>query len=242
MATHVCTATDMAQEPPDESQEAAWVAELQQVTARQMARSSLDLIHKASWYEIGLKPFREMALLIRYGGTSRRMTSRGVTPVDIDHMVSIWVETVIGLSTHHTHAEYTAADHTTDDLLGPLLTAPIRQVREFAAKLGRALEDDERVPFMVWSGFQRVVLPVLQGRPDGEVIELKKHLATEVAELAEKGLDRGELVAAMAGALQWRSSEALTKVKGALEQGEKPRIKGRESCLFLEVAGERVVL
>lgn len=235
MTLHVCTPEDMeASEPTAEP--------FGQYDAREWMLGAVDMMAKVAWYEVGLKPFREMALLIAYAHHHGRMTSRGVKPLDIEHMVSIWVETVVGLSTRHTHAEYTEADHTTDDLLGPLLTAPIKDIRAFATRLGKALEADERVPFMVWSGFQRVVLPILEQRPDGEVIALKKDLAAQVAELAEKGLDRGDLVQAMAGALQWRSPEALTKVKGALEAGEKPRIKGRESCLFLEVAGERVVL
>ena len=42
-------------------------------------------------------------------------------------------------------------------------------------------------------------------------------------------------------ALQWRSPEKLAKVKDAVVKaqaaGEKPRLRGRESCLFLEVGG-----
>jgi hypothetical protein len=62
-----------------------------------------------------------------------------------------------------------------------------------------------------------------------------------VADAVEKNLDRGQLVEAIAGALQWRSGERLEAVKQRLDAGEKPRIRGRESCLFLE-AGEEVVV
>ena len=46
-----------------------------------------------------------------------------------------------------------------------------------------------------------------------------------------------ELVAAIAGALQWRHPAALERVKEGLAKGGRPRIKGRESCLFLEIEG-----
>lgn len=215
---------------------------LPDTSARELAVGAVDMAVRVAWYSIGCRPLRDLAALLSYADFCCRMGRSRRIPLDIDRMVSLWTDTLVGLSTHHSHAEYTAADHETDELLGPLLTAPIKDVRAFAQRLGQALEADERVPFMVWSGYQRVILPLMARSKDGEIIELKKQLAAEVAEMAEKGLDRTELVAAIAGALQWRQPEALEKVKGALESGEKPRIRGRESCLFLEVAGERVVL
>lgn len=212
------------------------------VNVRDVAVGALDMVHKVAWWEIGLQKLRDLRALLLYAHL-RPHTGRKRRPsVDVDYMVGKWVDVFVGLSTAHSHAEFTDADHETDEILLPMFSAPVAQIREFAQKLGARLESDERIPFMVWSGYRRVVEPVLLKAPDGDVLALKKHLAAEIAEMAEKGLDRAELVEAIAGALQWRPPESLEKVKTALAAGEKPRIKGRESCLFLEVGGERVVI
>ena len=39
----------------------------------------------------------------------------------------------------------------------------------------------------------------------------------------------------MTGALKWRSPEKLKEVEAALDAGHKPRVKGKESCLFMEI-------
>lgn len=204
-----------------------------------------DLLVKVCVMIIGFEEPRKLALLLDYAHYRCVHGSKGgkkKATVDVDQMVQAWVETIVGLSTGHDHATYTDADHSTDDILGPMLTAPIRQIREFARKLAAALEADPRVPFLIWSYYKRVFLPIIESGPDSAAIELKAQLAAEIAQKVEQGLDRGELVQALAGALQWRAPATLEKVNTALGSGEKPRIKGRESCLFLEVAGERVVI
>lgn len=213
---------------------------LTKVSARDLALGALDLTIMACWWEIGLEDFRRLAYLIRYADHHPGRRKRRA--MDIDKMVGLWTEVIVDLSTAHDHARRTAADERTDELLGPLLAAPVTQIREFAQKLATRLREDERVPFLVWSSYQRIIEPLILKGPDGPVIELKKRLATEIAEQVEQGLDRAELVAAIAGALQWRHLETLGRVKEKLEQGEKPRLKGRESCLFLEAGGETVVL
>jgi hypothetical protein len=210
-------------------------------TVRDHVVGAVDTMVKVGWWHIGCKPIRTLALLLEYADQHPGRGSKRV-PMDNDAMVSKWVESIVGLSTGHSHAAHTAADHETDEMLLPMLSAPIAQIRTFAVKLGEALERDERVPFMVWSGYRRIVEPLILKSQDGEVLELKKQLASEIAEMTERGLDRAELVQAIAGALQWRNPNSLARVKGALEAGEKPKIKGRESCLFLEVGGEMVVL
>lgn len=189
---------------------------------------------------------RTLALLLDYehrrvvaGGRSGR---RKKEPMDVEAMVESWTEVLVALATAHDHETRSRADHQTDDLLRPLLNAPIGQLRQFSAGLAKRLRDDPRVPFMIWSGFHKVIEPLVRISPEGEVIELREQLANEVAELVEKDLDRAQLVKAIAGALQWRNPKALTAIKSGLEAGEKPKIRGRESCLFLEVGDQLVVL
>jgi hypothetical protein len=214
------------------------------MSARETAVGALDMVLQLGWWEVGMKPMRNLALLLagadeRRDGMKRDSPRR--KPVNVDGLVEKWADVLVGLSTAHDHAARTAADHQTDELLGPLLTAPIAQIREFGQKLANRLEADERVPFLVWSSFRRVIEPLVLKGPDGELLRLKKELAGQIAELAEKGLDRGQLIAAIAGALQWRGEASLKAVKTSLESGSKPRITGRESCLFLE-AGDAVVV
>jgi hypothetical protein len=214
------------------------------MSARETAVGALDMVLQLGWWEVGMKPMRNLALLLAYADERRdgmKRDSPRRKPVNVDGLVEKWADVLVGLSTAHDHAARTAADHQTDELLGPLLTAPIAQIREFGQKLANRLEADERVPFLVWSSFRRVIEPLVLKGPDGELLRLKKELAGQIAELAEKGLDRGQLIAAIAGALQWRGEASLKAVKTSLESGSKPRITGRESCLFLE-AGDAVVV
>lgn len=208
--------------------------------ARHAAVSSLDLIIKAGWYSTVLSELEKLGFTVCYSNVLKRNKPRRVR-MDVESLVDKWLGVLVGLSTAHTHAEYTAADYQTDELLGPLLVAPIAQIREFGQRLATRLREDPRVPFLVWAGFQRLIEPVILKGADSELITLKKRLATEIAERVEGGLDRTQLVEALAGALQWRSAEALTSVSKSLDSGAKPRLRGRESCLFLEV-GDAVVV
>ena len=40
----------------------------------------------------------------------------------------------------------------------------------------------------------------------------------------------------------WRSAERLEEIKGKLDEGYAPRVKGRQSCLFLQVDKAEVML
>jgi hypothetical protein len=44
-----------------------------------------------------------------------------------------------------------------------------------------------------------------------------------------------DLKEALVGALQWRSEEQLKKIEEGVRSGAKPRLRGKESCLFLVV-------
>jgi hypothetical protein len=204
-------------------------------TARELTLAAIPLSVSIAWYEVGLKNLRNLAWILAYADHTGRMSRRKRTKMDVAALTRTWVEVIVGLSTAHHQQEHNAADHQTDDLLGPILLAPIAQVREFAQTLGAALEADERVPFMVWASFRRVVEPVLLKGPDSAGITLRTEMAQEIAELVEGKIERGDLIAAIAGALQWRGLTALTEVKTAVEAGGRPRLRGRESCLFLAI-------
>ena len=55
-------------------------------------------------------------------------------------------------------------------------------------------------------------------------------------------IPREDWVNSMIGALQWRNPEKLEEIDAKLEAGHKPRVRGKESCLFMEVDGVEVML
>jgi hypothetical protein len=211
-------------------------------SGREMLLIGADLVTKAAWWDVGCRKLRTLGLLLAYDDRRIRDGSRGgrrrTRIVDIDGLVASWVDVLVGLTTAHDAQGHDGADFRTDELLGPLLVAPIADVRAFAERLAGKLEADPRVPYMVWRGYKRLVLPIFENRPVGDQVQLRADLAREVALMAERGIDRGELVDAIAGALQWRGPQTLGAVKEGLQAGRKPRIRGRESCLFLELDGE----
>lgn len=212
---------------------------LQDWSARDVATSTFDLVVLAAWNVCGWRnALNSIAHTLAYTesvvGVGKRRDFNGRKRVDVDQFVQHWHEALVQMSTAHSHAQFTGAEHSTDELLRPLLTAPIAQMREFASKLSDALEHDERVPFMVWSAFKTVVAPLILKRPEGDVIKLKTTLAREIAELVEHDLPREDLIASIAGALQWRSLQDLNATRSAVvEQKATPRMRGRQSCLFL---------
>jgi hypothetical protein len=155
--------------------------------------------------------------------------------MDIPTMVASWHRCVLALSTGHTKDDVDHADLAMDELLGPLLTAPVAQLRVFWRALEDSLKADERVPFFVWSMFAAYGQVVVAKASDQAVIELKIHLAREIAQLVEQEI-QPDLMEALAGALQWRDPETLTNIRDAVKAGAKPRVVGRQSCLFLTVS------
>lgn len=132
------------------------------------------------------------------------------------------------------------AEAAVDKCLTPVLSAPVKQLRELAKKLRDTLKSDPRVPYLVWRGMEEWIDKILLLAPDGEIIELKTQLASEIVAMVEDDAKR-DLPAAMVRALQWRSAEKLQEVKVVIEEekaaGRPVRLKGRESCLFLEAGG-----
>lgn len=179
-----------------------------------------------------LKRIRDLGSLLRYAMDGHYST-KPRRPMQIDDMVQKWIEAVVGMSLAHDKDTYDAHDAKADELLGPLLAAPVAQVREFYAKLLSTMQADKRVPMLVWMGFEAWGEVMVKDAPDEGVKRLKNKLASEIADLAEEPI-RDQIPSAIKRALRWRDPETLQAVKEKLEGGAKPKLRGRESCLFLE--------
>lgn len=156
------------------------------------------------------------------------------TPVDVPDMVRRWIPIIRGLARAHDKSSVDRCEFAMDDHLLPLMSAPVRQIREFYQQLATALEADPTIPFFVWSAVKAWGIVILHHAPDEEVKELKTALAREIADMVEKDV-QPDLGAAIVGALQWRSEKSLEAIRDGVKGGAKPRLRGRESCLFLEV-------
>jgi hypothetical protein len=161
-------------------------------------------------------------------------------PIDVDEFVGKWHELIVGLAMAHDKDEADRFEAAVEECLNPILKCPVKQLRVFAGKLRDSLKADKRVPYLVWSALETWVDKVVLLAPDQGIIELKTQLAREIVEMVEDDARR-DLPAAMVRALQWRSPEKLEEVKQVVaaekEAGRPVRLKGRESCLFLEAGG-----
>lgn len=167
--------------------------------------------------------------------------------MNIEEMTEKWERLLIGLATAHDRTERDIWEHDIDDYLLPILSAPVKQVREFFALLVRRLKENKSVPFFVWRSLEVWLEGVVKKAPDQEVKELKVSLAREIAELVEEDVKR-DIGEAVVGALMWRDQKTLTDIKKTLKAGKaegKPvkvstqtRAVGRQSCLFLVVEAE----
>lgn len=165
----------------------------------------------------------------QYPGTRRK------TPMNIPEMVQRWLPIVRGLSAGHDKAEIDRCEFELEQHIMPMLSAPVAQLRKFYGELVAALKADPTIPFFVWTTFESWGEVILKNAADGEVITLKKALALRIADMVEKDV-HADLKEALMGALQWRSEAQLKAVEAALQTGEsKPRLRGKESCLFLVV-------
>lgn len=185
--------------------------------------------------------FRKINVLIDYAHYNPGHGRRKVPLVNIDEIVKKWVDTVYGITFSHSKDELDKWEFTINEMLTPILTAPIKEVREFYVRLVAGLKADERIPWVVWRMFEGFGSEILSKAKDEEVIELKAKLAMEIAKLAEEEI-KPQIAEAMANALMWRDPPALRRIKKALVKGEKPKLKGRESCLFMEVGNETIQL
>jgi hypothetical protein len=182
----------------------------------------------------------ELGLLLRVGIDQRAMRHKGVKPVNVDEMVKKWRVAVVGLAVAHDKDEADRHEASIEDILMPLLSAPIKQIREFAPKLLEVLKNDPQVPFLVWRSYEAWFEDIFAKLPDEGAIQLKTELATEIAQLVESDV-KEQLPEAIVRALRWRPASALANVKEVVQQekaaGNKVRLRGRESCLFIEAGG-----
>lgn len=165
-------------------------------------------------------------------GMMFKQRKRGL--MKVDDLVVQWIDATVGMCMAHDKDEYDAHDAKADALLGPLLSAPIAEIREFYVKLCAAMEADKRVPWLVKLGFEAWGEVMVKDAPDEKIKRLKNKLAAEIAELVEEPI-RDQIPNAVKRALRWRDPETLQAVKEVLESGVKPKLRGRESCLFLEL-------
>lgn len=98
-----------------------------------------------------------------------------------------------------------------------------------------------RVPFVVWRIFESYGNAIVKTAQDQDILTLKTALATEIAVLVEQDV-QPDILTAIIGALQWRSPEVLEEIKAEVKRGRKPRLEGKESCLFLVVGNHEVML
>lgn len=159
--------------------------------------------------------------------------------MNMNEVVPKWHKLVVGLAMAHDKDEADRLEASVEDLLTPLLTAPVAQIRQFAHLLLESMMNDKAVPFLVWRAFQ-VWVEQMDQAPDGEVKELKRDLAKQIVDMVEQDA-KEQLPDAMVRALMWRSPRQLEEVKAVVEAetsaGRKVRLRGRESCLFLEAGG-----
>lgn len=176
---------------------------------------------------------KTMGLCLWYS-IQRGRVSWKVKPVDVDFLVDQWCEAVVGMCQAHTKDEFDMHDYRADELLGPIMHAPIKQVREFYQKLTHKLETTPGVPFVVHQAFTRWgTLSIANAKDDG-VKRLKTALAKEIADLVEMDV-RDQIPEAIARALRWRDPKTLAEIKTVLKSGAKPKLVGRQSCLFLRI-------
>ncbi len=182
---------------------------------------------------------RDTASLFRYASEFPSRKER--IPMNIPQMVERWKEAVVGLTLSHDKSTLDRWEHAIEDLLTPILGAPVKQLRQFYKQLVAALQADPRIPFIIWRMFEVWQTQMIDNAPDEGVIALKKKLAEEITALVEKDV-LPQIPDAIIAALQWRPPETLAKVKEALEGGAKPKLVGKESCLFLSVGDEIIQL
>jgi len=180
-----------------------------------------------------------LGVILWYGDKCNFMSRKRRTPMDVPEMVERWKTVVVGLALAHDKDEADRFEASVETCLQPILAAPIKQVREFAAALHAALKADKRVPFLVWRPYE-IWVAQMKNAPDEDVKELKAHLAREIVNLVEEDV-KSQLPEAMVRALMWRSPETLEEVRDVVVKekaaGRGVRLKGRESCLFLEAGG-----
>jgi hypothetical protein len=152
-----------------------------------------------------------------------------------------WKDVLLKLSLSHTKEGIDQADYRMEDLFAGLLAMPVKQVRQFYDLLLSELKSDESVPYFIWKTVEHWKEKAVGVSQDVEANMLQSELATDLAAILEPVLSP-QLKEALAGSLKWKPGEVLEKIKAAVEAGEKPKLRGRESCLFLEIGKSEIML
>lgn len=162
--------------------------------------------------------------------------------MDVNKMVEIWLPLVVKLAVAHDIDEKDAASSALDEHLKPIVAAPVSEIREFYRKLTKRMKEDKSVPWAVWRLFEYWGENVLDKVEKEEVEGIKKEIALRIVERSFNEIPQQDWVDSMVGALQWRSPEKLAEIERSLDEGARPRVRGKESCLFLQVGESEVML
>lgn len=191
-----------------------------------------DYAMKQEW----MRRLSFMAYACEHPSRRKRVT------MDVQQMVERWLPLIRQLATAHDIDERDAASSQLDEYLTPIIAAPVAQIREFYRALVKRMKDDKQVPWAVWRLFEFWGTNVLDKIEREEVVGLKMELARRIAENSFDQIPKEDWIASMVGALQWRDPEKLKEIDGKLSSGTKPRVRGKESCLFLVVGEESQVM
>jgi hypothetical protein len=182
---------------------------------------------------------RDLGCIIKYADEHSHTGRKRRPPVDIDALVKKWHVTIVGLAVAHDKDGVDRYEAAVEECLTPILSAPVKQLREFGPKLLESLKADTAVPYLVWRAYE-VWIEQMKDAPDEDIKVLKQDLAADIVKMVEEDA-KAQLPDAMIRALMWRSPSTLQEVKEVVEEEKKAgrgvRLKGRESCLFLEAGG-----
>jgi hypothetical protein len=205
---------------------------LHRIGVRSSVMTSLQLNCMALGRHTPIDRIRNLGFWLRYG-LKYGMTRKKKVPVDVEALTDQWITAIVGMCQCHDKDEYDAHDAKSDKLLGPLLSASSKDVRAFYFRMLEKMKTDKRIPFVVWIAFEAWGKVSVEDAPDEGVKRMKRKLAAEIAEMVDEPI-RDQIPNAIKRALMWRDESTLKAVKETLESGKKPKLRGRESCLFLE--------
>lgn len=173
--------------------------------------------------------------------TQRPSRKRRKPVDDLRGFARQWKEVMVKLTMSHTKEGIDQADYKMEDLFNGLIAMPVKQVREFYDLLLSELKSDESVPYFMWKTVEAWKETAVGVSQETEAKMLQAEMAGELANMLEPAL-QPQLKQALADSLKWKPPEVLEKIRGAVSTGNKPSLRGRESCLFLEVDGKEFML
>jgi hypothetical protein len=247
MSTFICTAADMEMLPPPGYDDLPDVRRIGEVAVEQLPKWDIRsaILFSYDWpralYQVTSPAIKKIGDLgaLNYYHLQRARTGRArKVLMDVEILVEKWAKVITGLAIAHDKDEADRYEASVEEILTPILAAPIKQVREFYPKLLARLKSDPKVPFLVWRAYEVWVETAIAKATDEGIKELKTELAREISALVEQDV-KEQLPEALIRALQWRSGETLAEVKEAVIEtkanGGKVKLRGKESCLFMVV-------